>query len=97
MSWSDVSPIVGDLAMGGFAGFSVGYFAKKFLKVVAFIVGAYTASLIYLSARGFISVNWDAFGVAADGVLASIGQLSLSVGVLGTGAAAGFLLGWKSG
>lgn len=93
----DISPIVGDLAMGGFAGFSVGYFTKKFFKVVAAITGGYLASLIYLSSRGYLTVNWDKITESTDGILSKIWGLNVSVGVMGAGAVGGFLLGWKSG
>lgn len=93
----ELSPFIGDLAMGGFAGYSVGYFAKKFLKLLAFIIGGYTASLMYLSSRGFVSVNWSMIGESTDGFFSKISSLQLSVGVLGAGAVGGFLLGWRSG
>ncbi len=93
----DISPIVGDFAMGGFVGFSIGYFAKKFFKLVAFIMGGFLASLLYLSSRGFITVHWGVVSKSTDGILSMIMGLNISVGVLGTGAAAGFLLGWRSG
>ena len=97
MSWADMSPLVGDLAMGGLAGYSVGYFAKKFFKIVAVITGGYLASLIYLSSRGYLTVNWAKITESTNGILSKILGLNLSVGVMGTGAVAGFLLGWKSG
>ncbi len=97
MIWSDISPIVGDLAMGGFAGFSVGYFAKKFLKVVAFVMGAYLVSLMYLGNRGYLIVNWDKVTTSTNGILSMIWGLNLSVGIMGAGAVGGFVLGWKSG
>lgn len=92
----ELSPIIGDLAMGGFAGYSVGYFSKKFLKIVAFIMGGYLASLLYFSSRGFLNINWDVVGVSADGVLSKIYGLGASVGLMGVGSIGGFLLGWKS-
>ncbi len=93
----NVSPLIGDLVMGGASGWAVGYFAKRFLKAVAFVVGGYLASLLYLSSRGYLIVDWEAIGVSADGILSKIGGLSLGVGVLGAGAVAGFALGWRSG
>lgn len=93
----EISPIVGDLALGGFAGYATGYFAKKFFKVVAFILGGYLASLMYLSSRGYLTVNWDKIVASAEGGLSKIGQLSLSIGVMGAGAVAGFYMGWRSG
>ena len=93
----DISPIIGDLCMGGFAGFSVGYFAKKFLKLAAFITGAYLASLMYLGSRGYLTVNWDKITESTDGILSKIWGLNMSVGVMGAGAVGGFVLGWKSG
>ena len=93
----DISPIIGDLAMGGFAGYSVGYFSKKFLKLVAFVMGGYIASLLYFSSRGYLIVNWDKIGISADGVFSKISVLGASVGVMGAGAIGGFVLGWRSG
>jgi len=93
----DISPLIGDLAMGGFAGFSVGYAAKKFLKLVAFALGSYLASLMYLSSRGFLTVNWDKITESTNGIFSKIWGLNMSVGVMGAGAVGGFVLGWKSG
>ncbi len=93
----DISPLIGDLVMGEASGFSVGYFAKKFFKVMIFVIGGYTASLIYLSSRGFLTVNWSIVASSTEGIFSKISSLQLSVGVLGAGAMGGFLLGWKSG
>ena len=93
----DISPIVGDLCMGGFAGYAVGVAAKKVFRLATLFIGLYISSLIYLSSRGFLVVQWEKIGTSADGILSNIGSLSLSVGVLGAGSIAGFLLGWKSG
>lgn len=88
--------LIGDILAGSLVGYSVGYFAHKFFKLVAVIFGGYTASLMYLNSRGFITVNWDVFAASTDGILSKIGGWGLSVGVLGTGAIAGFLVGWRS-
>lgn len=92
----DISPLIGDLAMGGFAGYAIGVAAKKVFRLAALFIGLYITSLIYLSEKGYIIVQWDSIGLATDGILSKIGNLSVSVGVLGAGSVAGFVLGWRS-
>lgn len=93
----DLSPIIGDLAISSFAGFSVGFFSKKFLKIIAFILGGYLASLMYLSSKGYLVINWSMLGESIDGIFSKILGLNLSVGLMGAGSVAGFMIGWKSG
>lgn len=89
--------LLGDLAVGMLGGYSIGYAARKFFRLMTIVVGAYLASLIYLSNRRFIVVNWVEINASAENALRGIGNLSLGVSVLGTGAVGGFLLGFKSG
>ena len=93
----EISPLIGDLAIGTLSGYSIGYAARKFFRVLSIIVGAYLASLIYFSKRNFISVNWSELNSSAEGLLTGIGNMSLGVSVLGMGAVTGFALGWRSG
>lgn len=93
----EITPLIGDLALSGAGGWALGYTAKKFFKLISLILGCYIASLIFLSSRGIIVVQWDSIGLAADGILSKISNLKLSVGLMGVGSVAGFTLGWRSG
>ncbi|KAI9002148.1 FUN14 family-domain-containing protein [Hyaloraphidium curvatum] len=50
------------LTLGGFLGFSTGYFFKKIGKVVLFFIGGAFVFLQYLVHKEFIRINWDAVG-----------------------------------
>ncbi len=89
--------LLGDLAVGMLGGYSVGYAARKVFRLMCIVVGAYLASLIYLSNRKFIVVNWAEINASAENALSGIGNLSLGVSILGAGSVAGFVLGWRSG
>lgn len=89
--------LIGDLAIGGFSGFSIGYAAKKFFKLLALITGAYLASLLWLNSRGYISVEWGAINQLVEGTFFKFSELNISVGTIGVGTIAGFAVGWRSG
>lgn len=93
----EISPLIGDLAIGTLSGYSIGYAARKFFRLLSIIIGAYLASLLYLSGRNYITVNWTEINASAENALKGIGSLSLGVSILGAGAVGGFLLGWRAG
>lgn len=97
MSWEQVSPFVGDIAIGGLSGYATGYFARKFFRLACIVIGAYLASLLYLGSRGYLTINWDKVVSSADGILSSIGGLSLGISIMGVGAVGGAIMGWRSG
>lgn len=93
----DVSPLVGDLAVGGLSGWCVGYFAKKIAKIAAFILGGYTISLYLLARQGIITVHGDKLESLLGFFLSKSSNLIISVGLVGVGAVPGAYLGWKAG
>ena len=40
-------------------GFLAGYSLKRIIKIAAIIIGAFTLGLVYLSYKGWISVQWQ--------------------------------------
>jgi len=90
-------PLIGDLSMGGISGFAVGYATKKFFKLVAFILGGYLASLLYLSARGAITINYEEIWSMFGGFLSKISGFQMSLAPLGLSFVIGFALGLKQG
>jgi uncharacterized membrane protein (Fun14 family) len=48
--------------LGGFLGFSAGFFAKKVGKVMIFFVGGSLAALQYLQHLGWVTVHWNRIG-----------------------------------
>jgi len=91
----NISPLIGDLSMGGISGFACGYFTKKFFKLVAFIIGGYTASLLYLASRGAISINYEKIWSMFGGSLSKISNVQVSLAPLGLSFVGGFLLGLR--
>ncbi|CAB3289131.1 FUN14 family protein [Methanocaldococcus lauensis] len=99
----DITQFIPDIGGGFIIGFVVGWAAKKAIKIVAFLIGIYILSLLYLAKIGVISINKDAF-------LALIGNFESSlivfgnklVGLIhslsfGTSFLIGFGLGFKKG
>ena len=93
----NISPLIGDLSMGGISGFACGYFTKKFCKLVAFILGGYTASLLYLASRGAISINYEKIWSMFGGSLSKISSIQMSLAPLGVGFVGGLALGLRQG
>ena len=98
-----VSPLVGELGLGGVGGFCVGYSMKKLAKIVTAIFAIGFLRLQYLANVGIISINYlaleewamSAFGEtgAFQGVLITlIAQMPFGVGFTG-----GLVLGLKKG
>jgi uncharacterized membrane protein (Fun14 family) len=48
----------GGVGIGG--GIAIGWFIKKILKILLFVVGAFFVALLAMEARGWISVKWAA-------------------------------------
>ncbi len=69
-----LSPLAYQLGIGGVGGFIAGYALKKFLKIVAIIVGLFILALVYLGYSGIISINYSALGDSVSGALGLTGQ-----------------------
>ncbi len=98
-----VSPLVGELGLGGVGGFCVGYSMKKIAKIVTAIFAVGFLGLQYLANIGVISINYLAleewalnmFGgtSALQGFFITlIAQMPFGVGFTG-----GLALGLKKG
>ncbi len=100
---SFATPLVYSLGIGGIGGFIAGYAFKKFLKIVAVVVGLFILALVYLGYRGIISINFgeleksiaNSLGIAgqATGFIATILAFIPTAGAFGLA----FFLGFKLG
>ena len=72
----DITLFFPDIGSGFVIGFVVGWAAKKAIKIVAFLIGVYILSLLYLAKIGVISINKEAFS-------ALLGNLENSILVFG--------------
>jgi uncharacterized membrane protein (Fun14 family) len=54
-----VNPLNSTIVVGGFAGFMIGYFIRKIIKVILFALGGVLSLIMYLQYQGLISVNVD--------------------------------------
>ena len=68
-----LSPLGFQLGIGGIGGFIAGYALKKFMKIVAVIIGLFILALVYLGYRGIISINYGALGDSVSGALGLTG------------------------
>lgn len=74
MSANDLlTPLVGQIGIGGVGGFLVGYALKKFAKLVAIFLGLGFVVLQYLAYVGVIAIN---YGAMKDWALSIVGQAS---------------------
>ena len=98
-----VSPIVFQLGVGGVGGFVVGFAVKKLSKLVLILIGLFILTLIYLSTRGIINIDYGSLWNGLAGLLGWGGTaLSWLIGVISIlpfagSFVAGFLLGLKLG
>jgi len=94
----------GNLAVGFILGFLIGYALKKFLKIVAVFLGLLLLLLLFLSYKGLIIFNTEAFYNVFKDFLGwfqvegssfinfILTQFSFAVGFTG-----GFFIGFKKG
>jgi uncharacterized membrane protein (Fun14 family) len=54
-----LTPLAGEIGIGGVGGFLVGYSLKKAAKILAIIFGLCFLALQYLAYEGIISINYD--------------------------------------
>lgn len=104
MSANDLlTPLVGQIGIGGVGGFLVGYALKKFAKLVAIFLGLGFVILQYLAYVGVISIN---YGALKDWAMGVMGQASGLGGVVfnilanlpfGASFALGLYVGFKKG
>ena len=95
-----LSPVFYQAGIGGIGGFLAGFTSKKLSKLVTIIIGLFTIFLLYLGAKGIISINYEELWVSLAGLLNYAGQLiTFTVSVLPFmgSFSAGFLLGFKFG
>ena len=98
-----VSPLVGELGLGGVGGFCVGYSMKKIAKIVTAIFAIGFLGLQYLANVGVISINYL---VLEEWAISMFGEISALQGFFitllaqmpfGVGFAGGLVLGLKKG
>jgi uncharacterized membrane protein (Fun14 family) len=92
-------PQLAQLSTGGVGGFLAGYVTKKIVKLAVFFLGLGFLSLLYLSQKEIVSIN---YGKLIDGISTALtevpGFLSTTIALLPftSSFAAGFTLGiWK--
>ncbi|MFQ5758914.1 MAG: FUN14 domain-containing protein [Candidatus Bathyarchaeia archaeon] len=92
-------PQLAQLSTGGVGGFLAGYAIKKVVKIIVFFLGLGFLSLLFLSQRGIISIDYEKLIHAISTSLTDVtGFLSTTITFLplASSFAAGFALGiWK--
>ena len=92
-------PPLAQLSTGGVGGFLAGYAIKKIVKILVFFLGLGFLSLLYLSQRSIISIDYGKLIEAISTSLPAVtGFLSTAITILplASSFAAGFALGiWK--
>lgn len=69
-----MSALIYQLGLGGIGGFIAGYALKKFMKIVAVIIGLFILALVYLGYQGIIDINYSELGRAVKDGLGLTGQ-----------------------
>jgi len=98
-----LTPLLGEIGIGGLGGFLAGYALKKAAKIVATIVALFFLALQYLSTQGVITMNYPALeGFVAKMMGISSGAQGWVVNFVahapfGASFIGGFYLGLKKG
>ena len=98
-----LTPLAGEIGVGGIGGFLVGYALKKAAKMVAVIIGMLFLGLQYLAYQNIIAIDYVALqSWANDLVGQASGTQSLLVDFIahapfGAAAVGGFYLGLQKG
>jgi uncharacterized membrane protein (Fun14 family) len=98
------------IAVGGIAGFLVGYAIKKVIKIVLIIAGLMIVAIVGLGYQQYVSVDWTKIQEAGSGLMGnvsssnipgteqSISSVMAAFGIPLVGSlAAGFILGFIKG
>ena len=64
-----LTPLVGELGIGGVGGFLVGFAIKKAAKIMALIIGLFFLSLQYLAYKNIITIDYGAIQLFANELL----------------------------
>jgi uncharacterized membrane protein (Fun14 family) len=64
-----LTPLLGELGIGGVGGFLVGFALKKAAKLIALIIGLFFLSLQYLAYEDIISIDYGALQAFANELL----------------------------
>jgi len=99
----EITHLITQLGFGGVLGFIVGYAFKKLMKLFLVFLGLYFISLMYLAYNGFITIHYEKFSKAFEG-LSSLAQggftlpsfLTANIPMVG-GFVVGLGLGFKMG
>lgn len=109
--FNTLTPYLGSLGTGGVLGGLVGYATKKAMKIIAVILGLFSAGLVYLSYQGIIRVDFkrteemimNGTNYAANVMVEMANHVNSQLGgntviISGAGGfAGGFLLGFSRG
>lgn len=98
------------IAVGGIAGFLVGYAIKKVIKIVLIIAGLMIVAFVALGYQQYVSVDWSKIQEAGSGLVGNVSNSTLpgteqsvssvmaAFGIPLVGSlAAGFILGFIKG
>lgn len=72
MNIEGLIPVATSLGGGFFSGLIVGYFLKKIMKILMFILGGLVAFLLYLQQQQIISINLDKLEESSNFIFTSI-------------------------
>lgn len=65
--------LASQLAIGGLVGFLIGFALKKMVKIALVLAGIFFITLAYLEYNQFITVNYEQFELAINGLLQKAG------------------------
>jgi uncharacterized membrane protein (Fun14 family) len=73
MSFENLFPIITSAGGSFVAGIMLGYFIKKIIKILMFVVGGIAGLLLYLQQQQLISVDLDKIGAASTFFVTTFG------------------------
>jgi uncharacterized membrane protein (Fun14 family) len=72
MNFDSLVPVTTSVGGGFFIGLVLGYFVKKIVKILMFVVGGLVGLLLYLQQHQIISVNIEKLETSSTAILTSL-------------------------
>ena len=76
MDFGSLASSATPIAVGGIAGFLVGYAIKKVIKIVLIIAGLLIVAFVALGYQQYVSVDWNRVQEAGSGLMGNVSTLT---------------------
>ena len=77
MDFGSLASSATPIAVGGIAGFLVGYAIKKVIKIVLIIAGLLIVAFVALGYQQYVSVDWNRVQEAGSGLMGNVSNTNI--------------------